>query len=264
MSTSSAKHKTSTLGSYHHRDSLNEDLTAHVSASCSPSPDSNTSIAHYHLHNNALIKSRYMFIISRLRIREAFALSLQRLFKKDYYYVLKARLGNIKTHSIGRPFSFAMERACQHDINALISQLDALDMESRIELISRLLFSCTGLGDLYISKNTKGEFLYMQWLIYPAHNHLIKSHFSNRFYPLNQKQVMIENAFTFPGFRGIGLLKRGTGMLLKMAREEGFETAVTYVRKDRIAILNDLIQMGFKITRLIKEYKIFGATHRNL
>ena len=77
-------------------------------------------------------------------------------------------------------------------------------------------------------------------------------------------QVMIENVFTFPAFRGLGCFQSGTRQLLDLARARGCRSALCYVRKERVAALTDLVTMGFKITKLMPEYKILGKVWRVL
>lgn len=75
---------------------------------------------------------------------------------------------------------------------------------------------------------------------------------------------MIENAFTFPPYRGLGYLLSGTLQLLDQARERGYRSAVCYIRKDNLKSINEFSKMGFKITKMVTEYKFFGKTWRTL
>jgi hypothetical protein len=108
------------------------------------------------------------------------------------------------------------------------------------------------------------DIAYIQWIIFPTENHLIIRNYSGRYYPLTAKQVMIENAFTFPRYRGRGYFLSGTMQLLELAKNSGHSSAICYIRKDRIVPLNEFTQMGFKIIKMVREYKLFGKVWRTL
>jgi len=44
---------------------------------------------------------------------------------------------------------------------------------------------------------------------------------------------MLENSFTFPAYRGRGLMPFAAWQLLNKARELGYRRAVTYIRKEK-------------------------------
>ena len=130
-------------------------------------------------------------------------------------------------------------------------------------IVGRLHFHASGFSNCYVM--TAGEEIaYLQWLILPADNDVIRSRFSTKFYPLGERQVMVENVFTFPKFRGRGLLPYGTLHLLQLARDKGFSSVICYIRKDNITSLNEFFRMGFKITKMVQEYKVLGRTWRTL
>jgi hypothetical protein len=52
--------------------------------------------------------------------------------------------------------------------------------------------------------------------------------------------------------------------LMKMAKEEGYRNVIGYVRKDRVGTINEMINIGFKLRKLIREYKILGKTNKAL
>ncbi|HHL34205.1 MAG TPA: hypothetical protein ENJ30_07565 [Desulfobulbaceae bacterium] len=139
-----------------------------------------------------------------------------------------------------------------------------MDAIERKEVVSRVLFYRSGFKNCYVAKTIENEIAYIQWLIYPSENSIIKKHFQKRFYLLEEFQVMIENAFTFPKFRGLGIMPVVTKELMKRARERGYKSAISYIRKDNIISLNEFMRLNFKITELLKEYKFLGVVKRNL
>ncbi len=207
--------------------------------------------------------SKYAFTLSRLGVRNTLKLLLNRLCSVNHYYVMYKRLDSpLREEKIKKRVSLGLIN--NDDLEVIIKSIESLDSDSRRELISRLLFYKSGFINCYAAKTKTNEIEYIQWLIYPDENHVIEKHYSRIFSPLGKEQVMLENAFTFPKFRGIGLLPNVTSMLLNIAKEAGYKSAVTYIRKDRIAALNEFMKMGFKITKLIPEYKFIGITKRLL
>ena len=75
---------------------------------------------------------------------------------------------------------------------------------------------------------------------------------------------MLENSFTFPAYRGRGLMPVATWQLLNKARELGYRRAVTYIRKEKIDPLNLFLHMGFSIKRIVREHKLVGGAWRTL
>jgi hypothetical protein len=150
------------------------------------------------------------------------------------------------------------------DLKKIIQMVKVLDPDSKMEILSRILFYNYGFENCYIGITKEDEIAYIQWLIYPYENTNIENHFKNIFYPLRENQVMIENVFTFPKFRGLNLMPTISIRLLNIAKESGCKSAVMYVRKDRITALNENMKLGFKITKMITEYKFIGKTKRTL
>jgi L-amino acid N-acyltransferase YncA len=104
----------------------------------------------------------------------------------------------------------------------------------------------------------------MQWIIYPDENDIIAKYYLNRFKLLKNNQILLENAFTFPRYRGLGLFAAVTSDLLEKAKDEGYKSAITYIRKNALDSLNEFMKQGFKLNAIIREYKILGITKRML
>jgi len=76
--------------------------------------------------------------------------------------------------------------------------------------------------------------------------------------------VILENACAFPEVRGFGYLAFVSRELLTQARQQGYKSAIGYIKKEKIASLNDFFGMGFKITKILREQKLLGKVMRNL
>ncbi len=124
------------------------------------------------------------------------------------------------------------------------------------------MFYNSGFKNCYVAKNNSDEILYIQWILFPHENEIISKRYKNRFLPLRENQVMLENAFTFPKFRGLQLYSQITIDLMELARKEGFRSCIVYCKSNNIIAMNELKDLGFKFTERIKERKLLGFTKR--
>lgn len=185
------------------------------------------------------------------------------LFSVNHYYMLGRNLRAPLEYHSSRVPDLPFLKIDDATLVLLKEQVGTLPPEDRREMLGRLHFLSCGFSNCYIMK-AGDEIAYVQWVIFPQENDVIRSRFSNKFYPLSEKQIMVENVFTFPRFRGRGLLPYGTLQLLELGRNKGYASAICYIKKDNITSLNEFGKMGFKIMRLLKEYKLFGKVWRTL
>jgi len=202
-------------------------------------------------------------ILKTLGPRHACTLLASRVLSVDHYYVLRRNL--MEAESEPSPVTGKMEISPINDadIGAIVKSLDSCTPAEKRDVLAYLLFYQSGFKNCYVIRRDD-RVAYMQTLIYPEENDLIAHRYRSKFYPLKDTQVMIENVFTFQPFRGLGCLQSGTRQLLELARAKGYRSAVCYIRKDRILSLNEFVRMGFKITRLMPEYKVMGRVWRVL
>jgi len=145
----------------------------------------------------------------------------------------------------------------------LYTRLNSLDSDDKRELMSRLLFYRSGFWNCYTIP-ADGATAFLEWIIFPSENEIIQKHYRTRFLPLDAREVMLENSFTFPDYRGRGLMPFATWQLLSKAKELGYRRAVTYIRKEKIDSLNQFLHMGFSIKRIVREFKFMGWAWRTL
>lgn len=188
-------------------------------------------------------------------------LLVSRLFSINHFYLLGRNLTDLPTCPPVKKSGGRMIPASEDDFASIRESIDSMGAEDRKEILSRNLFYESGFRNCFVMKNGN-EIGYMQWLILPEENHVIAQKYPGRFRTLSDRQVMIENAFTFPRYRGQGYLQQGTLQLLELAGDNGFTSAICYVRKDRIAALNEFCRLGFRIVKLATEYKLLGKVWR--
>jgi len=181
----------------------------------------------------------------------------------NHYYILYVTLSDLPLTPPKCLGGSALQLLRPEEMGQLYTSLPSLAIDDRRELLSRLLFYKSGFRNCYAMK-AGDAIAYLQWLVLPSENSVITKDYGRKFLPLNPKEVMIENSFTFPDYRGRGFLSFGTWQLLNTAKELGYKRAVAYIRKDRIDPLNCFLRLGFMIKRIVREYKVLGYGWRSL
>ncbi len=205
---------------------------------------------------------RVRFVTSNLGVRTPALYALKRIAWVDHFFHLTAPLARVRFPRLRTDLRFA--QATADDFAEIERGLPALDAESRRELVTRVLFFRRGFSGCYLGRTERGDLVAMQWLVRPRENPLLERHFRHVFYPLREREVLTENVFIYPRFRGLGTFPTLKHHVLSMARDEGFRTCHTYVRKDNIVSLNGLLALGFQVQRLLTAYSVLGRSWRNL
>lgn len=203
------------------------------------------------------------YVISGLGMQNLLWLMRSRLFSVHHYYVLRINLDAVKPYPSTRKPPGKMIPMTAEDFESLKASVKALTPADRKELLARILFYRNGFYRCYMVRHEHRP-AFLQWMITPDENPVISKFYYRIFYPLNPRQVMIENAFTFPGFRGRGYLPYYSRILLENAHRQGFKSAVGYIKKENIASLNEFYAIGFRATHLLTEVKCCGCVRRNL
>lgn len=202
-------------------------------------------------------------VLLKMGFLNLLTIALERLFSVHHFYVAKINLKKFNPDSSGKKAEGGLQRVQPDDFLKMTEHLEPLSRSDRRELLSRMIFYNNGFHSCYCIK-VHNEIACIQWLIEPEDNDIIRQYYRNQFYPLRSGQVIVDDLFTFPKYRGRGYLHLILSRLLCLAKDRGYTTAMTYIRKDKISILNDFLRTGFKLTTLLREIKIFGFAYRNL
>src|ERR1041384_1112999 len=183
-------------------------------------------------------------ISENLGLADLVRLFARNVLRINHYYVLYLTLADLPSSPPKCLGGLPPLLLGTDDLHELYERLPRLVGDDRLELMSRLSFYKSGFKNCY-RMSSEGSIAYLQWLILPSENDVIKTRYKRKFLPLNAKEVLIENSFTFPEFRGRGFLPFGTWHLLATAKQMGYKRAVVYIRKDRIDPLNRFMHFGF-------------------
>jgi hypothetical protein len=189
---------------------------------------------------------------------------VQRIFSIDSFYFLRK---NLREPLVEKKFriSYTLEKLNESDWKIISDDLKSSDITTQKEYLRRLFFYKAGFKNCYVLKNKNGEITSMCWIIYPSENEKLRKYFKSELFVLQDNQVLLENVFTFPRFRGFGFSPAITTELLKIAKDEGYNSAlaIIYSMKERITSLNDMMNIGFRIIKLVKDYRFLGLFWRS-
>jgi hypothetical protein len=205
----------------------------------------------------------YSQTLRSLGFRGVSKLFTNRLLSFNNVFILQKSLLSAAAQNPHR-MQFTMSKVDDGDWDEILRQAHCEDTDSRREIFARALFFRNGFKNCYALRSKTGFLAHIQWLVLPEENDVISAHYRRLFLPLGRSEIMIENAFTFQRFRGLGLFAYATRHLLNLGRQQGYKLASTYVRSEKIASLNELIRLGFSFKRVVREYKFLGFTLRAL
>jgi ribosomal protein S18 acetylase RimI-like enzyme len=200
----------------------------------------------------------YRLVASSLGLRLPAWHLLKKMCSVEHVYYLTAPIDRLRFPRLRSDIEFAL--ATESDLVESLQGLSTLDDLSRKELGARVLLFRHGFTSCRVGRTRAGQIVSVQWLIRPADNPLLEKYLRGRRYLLSDHQVMMENVFVFPPFRGVGLFPTVNHDTISIARQEGFRICKAYVAKDNIASLNSYFSLGFRIEKLLTSYQIAGRT----
>ncbi|HEY3446507.1 MAG TPA: hypothetical protein VGK67_09080 [Myxococcales bacterium] len=201
-------------------------------------------------------------VVSHLGLWTPALYALRKLGHVDHFFHLSAALRRLRFPRLRSDLRFA--EATEADLAEILGGLGSLDADSRREVITRVRFHRSGVPGCHVGRNDRGEVVSLQWLIRPRDNEALSRACRGLYYRLQPDEVMIENLFVFPAFRGLGTFETVNHFVLERARSEGFRLCHTYVRKDNVVSLNGCLDLGFRIRKLLTGYSVAGVTWRAL
>ena len=160
--------------------------------------------------------SIYTQTVRYLGVRGMSELLLDRLFSFNNVFILQTSLSGVSAPNPHR-MQFSISKMEEGDWDSILRQARSLDIESRREILARALFFRNDFRNCYALRSKTGSIAHIEWIVFPEENDSISAHYRHLFKPLDRYEVMIENAFTFPKFRGLGLYAYGTRHLLNLA-----------------------------------------------
>ena len=117
-----------------------------------------------------------------------------------------------------------------------------------------------GAHTLHVATDQGGLPAYCQWLVRAGDQQVVEALSPGRHPKLGPNEVLLEGAYTFTRFRGLGLMADGMWQLLRRARDGGAEAAITYVVVDNVPALRGCAHVGFLPDHVRLNRRRFGKT----
>jgi hypothetical protein len=128
-----------------------------------------------------------------------------------------------------------------------------------LELTERELFCRAGLTTLFVAADDAGAPIYAQWLIRTrGEQDRLERATKGLYRHLDEGEALVEGAYTFVDYRGLGAMADGMYQLLLRAREAGDRSALTYVDADNVPSLRGCARAGFALDHVRDNRWRFG------
>jgi RimJ/RimL family protein N-acetyltransferase len=118
-----------------------------------------------------------------------------------------------------------------------------------------------GVRTLYVARNQESEPVYVQWLVAGTDRATLDAAGIDFWPPFPPNEVLLEFAYTFTPFRGMGAMGDGMGRLLRVAADQGATAAHTYVTFDNVPSLRGCAKVGFTLDH-VREVRMLGGFRR--
>ena len=188
--------------------------------------------------------------------------ALRRMGHIDHFYQMSAALRRLRFPRLRSDLRFT--EASEADFDEIARGLKVLDLDSRREVITRLRFHRAGVPGCHVGRDARGELVSMQWLLRPRDAPALARACPGLYPSLGPDEVLIENIFVYPSYRGLGTFETVNHAVLDRAQREGFRVCHTFVRKDNVPSLNGNLDLGFRIRRLVTGFSVAGVSWRTL
>jgi GNAT superfamily N-acetyltransferase len=165
--------------------------------------------------------------------------------------VAKSRIYSNRTDMLLRRDLTILFKAPAAKIPIHLRELQTTDIPAiTAEVVDRLPAINAGLKTCYLAVSENEEICYMQWLIDSSQNHLRPR---NVGLILQPDEMMLEWAYTFEKYRGLGIMASAMAQISERAAQAGARWALTLVEEDNIASLKGCKNAGFRPYQLREE-----------
>ncbi len=139
----------------------------------------------------------------------------------------------------------AVRPLADRDLPALFGHAGvASDLAERLEVAWRRALIEKGARGGFVAIDERSDIpCYVQWLFSPRDNGFIEK--LGGFPPLAEGEALLENAYTPPAFRGLGVMAAAMAQIAERANEFGGRKVLTFVATDNVASLKGCQRAGF-------------------
>jgi GNAT superfamily N-acetyltransferase len=163
----------------------------------------------------------------------------------------------------GAKIPIAVRPLEERDLSSLLD-LNAGSSADQREVASRRGFVAKGPPRGYVAVDQRTDTAcYVQWLFGPEDNDFIARRMKG-FPRLAADQALLENAYTPPAYRGLGIMSAAMALIAEQAATIGARHVLTFVGLDNIASLKGCQRAGFNPAMLHHSLRIgLGIVRRD-
>lgn len=146
-----------------------------------------------------------------------------------------------------------------NEFSGFRQELTRVSGDDYVEVAQRLRMCEAGVGTLFVASDAADAPVYAQWLIGPSEQAALHRVTPKLFPHLQEGESLVEGAYTFSAFRGLGAMSDGMHQLLTSAREAGFTRCLTYVSAGNVPSLRGCSKVGFGLDHVRLTRSRFGS-----
>jgi hypothetical protein len=148
-----------------------------------------------------------------------------------------------------RPLADAEHVVFTDAYSASASPSDSGELMARIRMLEAGIMTC------YAAVDSNNVICYVQWLIKSDDNSSIRNYFHGAVPLLKPNEALVEGAYAFHQFRGLGIMPYAMARIAERAADCGAKWVVTFVGKDNVPSLKGCRLAGFEPYLIRREYR---------
>ena len=183
-------------------------------------------------------------LVRQAGIRVASKGAADRLSSRRVYLGLRCELAELPEPRRAKvPLEMTARDASAFD--GFTAELRSATGNDYVQVLLRTWMCTSDVQTLYVADADDGRPVYAQWLVRRPDQWRLQAETPDAHDALAEGEILLEGAYTFVAFRGVGAMADGMGQLLRIARDGGAVAAITYVRDDNIPSLRGCARVGF-------------------
>jgi RimJ/RimL family protein N-acetyltransferase len=145
--------------------------------------------------------------------------------------------------------AITVRRLRERDLGPLFALGERVSLDNRLEVAWRRAFIARGAQCGYVAVDARNDTpCYVQWLFGAEDNEFVQH--VGGFPVLQPHQALLENAYTPPAYRGLGIMSEAMALIAEQATRLGAREVLTFVDHHNIASLKGCQRAGFNPTLL--------------
>ena len=196
-------------------------------------------VAQLHVDANSTLRNR----LAQMQIRVAGRLNLGLYAKLTRYGLCRDLALPVEKPSAKIPI--AVRPLQDGDLTSLLSfDTSQNDHREKLEVAWRRAFVDKGARGGFVAIDQRsGTPCYVQWLFSSGDNNFIQQ--LGGFPALEAHEALLENAYTPPNYRGLGIMSAAMALIAERASEIGARHVLTFVDEHNVASLKGCQRAGF-------------------